>query len=282
MIAGASNAPGIALADSRALEWLIRERGFPPVFERSPPWPTLRLIDLLRSGVKYAEPLSVDAIPARCRNWGQRFLREHGPAIVAPLRSARTGRVENLHLRCLSGERRFLRDVSLRDEDGAPRGYGRAGDAIATKLLVLTEGLVDTLAAEALLADDPGCVAAGAASVVEFKTWATFLATEHLGGEVIVISHLDRENKNDLTDTGLHARGPGQRAAVVTVRALRAAGVRARVFPWWTFFALLVRAGLPEAKEHVRDLGDALRAARGRTPWASLRYCFLRALEDRS
>jgi hypothetical protein len=170
----------------------LRSLGFPLVFSRPDvfgrlPWPDIALLDLLRSGIAFADPLDMQAIAPRYRSAVYPWIAANGPALVASLRSARTGSVEGTILHCLSGEERFVPNTALLDPDGSPRAFGMAGAAVGADLLLLGVGVVDTLAMEALLVDFPGVVSVGAANTDEVTTWAEFLTAEKFTGEVVVV-----------------------------------------------------------------------------------------------
>lgn len=197
-----------------------------------------------------------------------RWLRHHqGAALAVPLRSAATGRVEALHVRAFkprgpNDKRRTL--GALRDEDGAPRGYGFAGEARAAAVLVLVEGMADALAAEAMTQGAPGAVVVGADSAGALEAWGDWLATHKPSGRVVVVSQVD-------------AREAGQKATRAAREALQRAAVPCPVFDWRE----LVRGirargeGLDElAAREGFDLADVLASA----PFDVVRAAFRQVL----
>jgi hypothetical protein len=184
------------------------------------------------------------------------FLAQPGGIVAAPLRSASTGAVAALHLRAIAPldaahKRRTI--GSKADPDGPPRGYGRADRLRGAPVVVLTEGLGDTLAAEAL-ADGIDAVAVGADGATCLPAWGGYLGTLPQRPRVVVVAHLDGDT--------ITADGTGYR------RALEAATAAGGVVMSW---AELVRGLPPSLRDAVLqrmasprgwDLGDTLAACR--------------------
>lgn len=162
--------------------------------------------------------LTVGALPAGdIQRFASRILQ---PAIVLPLRDAR-GIPRNLHFRPHGhGGRRFLPGPLV--ADGAPLGYGMVHQALDAELLVLVEGAIDTLAAEAMLAGEPDAVVVGMASSSMAKHWMAFLRKKQRGS-IIVVPHLDPPP---------HV---GQRAAASIVASLTSCDVPCAFFDWDRF-----------------------------------------------
>jgi hypothetical protein len=247
-----------------ARSWLVRERGLPANAR-------------LDAGAATATVDNLDAWPAHARGWVGKQLRERGPALAAPLRSARTNVVEGLALRFLTpgdGPKCLtVAGLSHRDADGAPRGYGGAGAALRADLVVLVEGMTDTLTAGELLWPRHDAIAVGAIAVGSLKHWAEWLG-QRQHGRVILVPDLDRGVDKDAPPT---AEGTGQAATKDCASRIRLAGVRADVFRWGTYLDSLADAGVPDATvDRVKDLNDSARLG---VPWPALRECFAAALE---
>jgi len=179
-------------------------------------------------------------------------------AIVAPIRSARTGAVVALQARALDpaspdDKRRTIGRLS--DEDGTPRAYGRPDRIGSAALVLLVEGLVDTLAGSVLANYGDGVVVVGAVDAGGMPKVAAWLAAQSTA-PVVVVRHLD----------GVETDGAGQAAADEAVRLL---GKRARHFAWGRvddepgFLARLLSLGA-DARPRLKkgfDLGDALALA---------------------
>lgn len=204
--------------------------------------------------------------------WVARHLEHHGPAIAVPIRSSVTNQVSAIHVRPFSGsERRTVGRLS--DVDGAPRGYGWAGAALRADVLIVCEGLADTLAAEAMLRDVQGAVAVGAVGAAGrsgLRHWAEWLSSRwrfepsDKSGQrrVVIVRHLD-------SPTG---DGPGQLAADDAADALLQGGVTCEHFDWPRFVraAALDHASAPSQL----DLAEIVR----HVPWSRTESAFLEAL----
>lgn len=250
----------------------LEGRGIPPALVRSGfAFLDAGAVELVLAGLS---PAWLDEAPDPARpgvarrQTVPRWLRRHqGAALVVPLRSAATGRVEALHVRAFkprgpSDKRRAL--GKLKDDDGTPRGYGLAGDAQGAAVLVLVEGMADTLAAEAMVRDVPGAVVVGADSAGALETWAAWLAQHRPAGRVVVVCQVD-------------ARNAGQKAARAAREALQRGRVPCPAFDWLE----LVRGirsrgvGLDElARREGFDLADVLAFA----PFAAARDAFRQVL----
>lgn len=179
-------------------------------------------------------------------------------AIVAPIRSARTGAVVALQARAFDpaspdDKRRTIGKLS--DEDGTPRAYGRPDRIGSAALVLLVEGLVDTLAADVLASYADRVVVVGAVDAGGMPKIAAWLAA-HSTAPVVVVRHLD----------GVETDGAGQLAADEAVRVL---GRRGRHFAWFSigdepgFLPRLCDLGA-DARPRLKkgfDLGDALALA---------------------
>lgn len=213
------------------------------------------------------------------RDW----LEAHvGAALVTPMRSAATNRVEALDLRAFKPRDRDDKrrgPGSHVDDDGAPRGYGLAGAALRAELLVLCEGSADTLAAEMMLRSDPSAVVVGAHGAKDLETWATWLVAQRFNGRVVVVRHLDGKTIGDVGPGQLHAKAAG--TILCAARACSAARFR-----WGALGRALAAQGL-NIKPHIAqgfDLADVVAlAARAALPWTTLSSTFsdtLRASHD--
>ena len=223
----------------QAVEWL-EQRGIPAA--------------LVESGFGLLSGPGLEALERHAprESLPRGFLEEHlRSAIVTPLRSAETGAVGAIHVRAFDGERRTIGKLS--DPDGAPRLYGFAGATLRAGVLVLVEGMADTLAGEALLLHDASAVVVGASSAHELVKVARWLAEKPQGPRVIVVRHLDGE--------GLERDGVGQQKAQEAVRIL---GARASHFMWPTFLRALDARGFDASASLAKgfDLADALKLAR--------------------
>lgn len=214
----------------------------------------------------------------------QRFLREHlsrGEFMAAPIRSAKTGLVNNILLRRLDPEGKADKVRLLpgcggwSDEDGTPRGYGMLHQARDASTVVLCEGLVDTLSAEALLQGQPAVSVVGSPSAKTLPRLGQWLSQNSAAG-IAVLFHLD----SDLQSGKISATGIGQQTAAQTVKLCRELGRTARLFPWPQFLMSLRAMGLVSAVNDVRDLGDALALAhKNGVPFEQMQSAFKRALE---
>jgi len=208
------------------------------------------------SGFATLDPPAVrDLLASPSSPWLGRYV---DAAVVAPIRSARTGAVVALQARAFTpatpaDKRRTVGKLS--DEDGTPRAYGRPDRIGAASLVLLVEGLVDTLAADALASYADRVVVVGAVDAGGMTKIAAWIAV-HSTAPVVVVRHLD----------GVEKDGAGQAAADEAVRLL---GKRARHFAWGRvgdepgFLRRLLDLGV-DTRPHLKkgfDLGDALALA---------------------
>jgi hypothetical protein len=229
--------------ESPAARWLDA-RGIPARLA----WSGFATLDTAAAGDLLASPSS---------SWLDRHV---DAAIVAPIRSARTGDVVALQARAFTPatpaeKRRTIGKLS--DEDGTPRAYGRPDHVGSASLVLLVEGLVDTLAADVLASYADRVVIVGAVDAGGMPKIAAWVAS-HSTAPVVVVRHLD--------GVGVEKDGAGQAAADEAVRLL---GKRARHFAWARdgeergFFRRLLALGV-DASSHMKkgfDLGDALALA---------------------
>jgi hypothetical protein len=223
------------------------------------PWLLARGIPSPLSSVEsgFAYITEADACPSSVRWWVRQQLEERGPAVVAPIRSARRPLVCSLHLRFLSGGRRHLLRAPLTDE-GAPVGYGFAHAAARAELVVLTEGMADTWVGEALARDDPRVLVVGAVDVAGLLSWGRYLS-EQGRGRVVVVPHLDKDKAGRLVIND---------NAVVAVKEMR----RHRPAALWSWPRAMDALEPTAPKIHqARDLADMARLA----SWDALRGAFL-------
>lgn len=267
--------------DNAARTWLAEARKIP-------------FAARLESGIVTAASWNLSAWPqvivdeekgTTARQWVAGLMRANGLAAAVPLRDAVTGMEDGLRLRFLTPkDDKWKKPINIKGlsshaADGTPRGYGFAGASLRSPLLVLCEGMVDTLTAEALEGGRPDITAVGAADEGELRRrWAPHLS-HRKHGAVVILAHLDRPaDDKHATPT---ADGSGQNAAREARAALVAAGVTASVFRWGTFLQCLTQAGVPgSVVEHdIKDLNDAARVcdANG-VAWDTLRAIFLYSL----
>lgn len=194
----------------------------------------------------------------------QAFLKNRlaqGSFLAAPIRSAKTGQVCNLLLRQLDAKDKADKIRLLpgcggwSDSDDTPRGYGLTHFAAEAPVVVLCEGLVDTLSAEALLHENHNVIVIGSPSAQAMPRLGDWLA-KHSAATVVVLFHLDLDPK-----TGrLSASGVGQKNAAQAVLEYRQTGKKAHLFSWPDFLAELESIGVVDAMLEVRDLGDVMRS----------------------
>lgn len=175
------------------------------------------------------------------------------PAIILPMRDA-GGAVRNMHIRPIGyGCRRFL-PAPLSSERG-PLAYGLVWDALDAEVLVVVEGALDTLAAEAMLASEPDVSVLGVPSCSSFHQWAAFLSRKQRG-TIIIVPHLDPPPH------------PGQKAAAAMLARLTTCDIPARFFDWQLFHTLL-------GSSAAKDVADACHSA----GFAAARSAFVRSIQ---
>jgi hypothetical protein len=261
---------------ARAAKWLEDERGVRAddvgsgfaILESSDvaglPWPALPYTTGDGDEVVFSEWMCAQLAG---------HLMSHGASIVVPIRSPTTGDVDAFNLRPLGGGRR--RTISRQsDPDGAPRGYGLVHESVRAQLVVMTEGAVDTMAAESLLAGTPGVVVVGAIYANQMRDWAEWLAPRlQPRARVVIIRHLDELSEG--------RDGAGQVNSRKALAALHAAGVSAQPFKWRAFLDELHDAGgdpYPLVGDSL-DLAEVLRIAKALAlPFASVRDAFRRSI----
>ena len=208
-------------ADSAATRWLLR-RGISA--------------QLVRSGFAVLDSATVGALrDAPAIGW----LRYNvGAAIVAPVRSLRTGDVCALQGRVFKvSDPKFKRAVvgQLRDGDKTPRVFGDVKHLRSARVVVLVEGLADTWAGEVLTAGVDGVVVVGASSADTMPDVATWLA-EHTSAHIVVVRHLDNPDAVEADKQGV-----GQKKAREAEEVLGRRGSR---FHWPNFRRALLAIGV--------------------------------------
>jgi hypothetical protein len=194
-----------------------------------------------------------------------------GNAVVAALRSIRTGEVEALQGRVLvvsdpDAKRRTI--GRLRDSDGAPRVFGDVAALPSARVVVLVEGMADAWAGEALTAGVDGVVVIGADNADALP----LVAERVKSARVVIVRHLDRP---DVVDDD--KQGAGQKKAR---EALEALGRRGSAFPWPTFRRALFALGVETRPTPPGfDLAAALELARA-ADFAAVQQAFLSAIGE--
>lgn len=196
-----------------------------------------------------------------------------GGAIVAPLRSMRTGEVAALQGRVfVVSDPDFKRRTigKLKDPDDAPRVFGDVAALASARVVVIVEGLADTWAGEALTAGADGVVVIGADSAGALPAVA-----ERVGASrVVVVRHLDRP---DVVEGD--KQGVGQKKAREAERVLGRRGVR---FHWPDFRRALFALGVETRPAPPGfDLAAALELARrASADFAAVQRAFLSAIGE--
>lgn len=197
-----------------------------------------------------------------------------GGAIVAPLRSMRTGEVAALQGRVfVVSDPDFKRRTigKLRDpDDVTPRVFGGVAALASARVVVIVEGLADTWAGEALTAGVDGVVVIGADSAGAIPA----VAERVTASRVVVVRHLDRP---DVVEGD--KQGVGQKKAR---EALEALGRRGSAFPWPDFRRALLALGVETRPTPPGfDLAAALELARGAAAdFAAVQRAFLSAIGE--
>lgn len=257
-VATAQAAPDVALA-------FYVERGFPR-----------NLRDLTLSGFELLDERLARELRDHFNSpW---FAAHKRAAVVTPMRSASTGRVERIDVRAFKPLGKDKRKCvgKHRDDDGSPRGYGWCHEARRGELVVLLEGAADNLAAEAMLHEHfPRAVAVGAHSAGELSTWASWLVERGFKGRVVIVPHWD--------GASISADGAGQTSAAAAAQILFKAKTPVALFRWDTFGRALIPHGL-NIRPHMEagfDLADAVKLAAGASiAWPTLTSAFIQALES--
>lgn len=256
--------------------WLVWQRGFPA-----------EQLHQLKGFVGGADMTTLSMWPHPLQGWCRTWLCRGGPALCSPLRSAADGLIHSCALRFLSPPVAGSKVMCLPLPQTAsgdrltPLGYGLAGESLRRPIVILTEGMVDTLASIALLSRatvaNVGSVSAGEMS----SRWADWLLRRKEwvpDGRVVVVYHLD-EPKVGRDGRTLEA---GPDAAVDLVARLTEGGVSAQLFDWGAFAGHLEEAGCSQDETAaLGDLADALRLCSGRKiPWSALQSAFTAACQE--
>jgi len=204
--------------DSAATQWLLG-RGISA--------------QLVRSGFAVLDSATVGALrDAPAIGW----LRYNvGAAIVAPLRSLRTGDVCALQGRVFKvSDPKYKRAVvgQLRDGDKTHRVFGDVKNLRPARIVVLVEGMADTWAGEALTAGVDGVVVIGADSADAIPD----VAERVKSARVVIVRHLDRPDVVEVDKQGV-----GQKKAR---EALEALGRRGSAFLWPDFRRAMLALGV--------------------------------------
>lgn len=258
--------------------WLVWQRGFPA-----------EQLHLLKGFVGGADMTTLSMWPHPLQGWCRTWLCRGGPALCSPLRSAADGLIHSCALRFLSPPVAGSKVICLPLPQTAsgdrltPLGYGLAGESLRRPIVILTEGMVDTLASMALLNHESvanvGSISAGEMS----RRWADWLLRRKdwvPDGRVVVVYHLDEPKVGPDGRT----REAGPEAAVELVASLRQGGVSARLFDWGSFAECLEAYGAPEKYVNaIKDLADAVKlSSECGIAWSALQSAFLSACEGES
>lgn len=191
----------------------------------------------------------------------------HNRLLLVPIRSAANNQIVNI---ALKGYARKPRNSLLKGApviiDGVPCGYGAVGASLRANLLVLCEGAMDTMVAEALLRESIDATAIGATcSETLRRHWAPWLA-KRTGGQVVVVYH------RDANETGL-------KAAKELAGKLHDSKVDVSLFAWREF---LDRVYTQNNMPKVNDLADVSASLKGDpNGWETLKDAFCEALRTK-
>lgn len=242
-------------------------------------------------------------ITARVRPWSPglslrarpdlRAAVEAGVCAVFPLRSThpeRVGEIRNLMIRPIHptvidrGERRPWKSKPLAQGDGScsdgpwPLVYGDPGPALDARVLVVTEGAIDTLTAEALSEGLDGVRVIGARCAGDLRSsWSPWLAGFR-GTSILLVPHLDKPTERHPDGDGLDAMRELRRQLVSTRPELalscpeNAKRPRLRCFPWPALLQALKSSPLAFRASGLSDLNDLVRhdIDGPRIPWPEL------------
>lgn len=155
-----------------------------------------------------------------------RVMQRGDNVVLVPLRSALDGVPCNLLHRFLDDgdpHQITLKGAPMHDR-WAPLGIGAPAEALSANVLVLCRGADDTLLAEALLHDAPGCRVVGAIDDAHMiERWATWLAKKARRGWVVIVY-----GRND----------DGRAAALDCLNKLHDNKVPARALDWYRLLSL--------------------------------------------
>lgn len=172
-----------------------------------------------------------------------------GHALAVPMITP-AGRVANVAFRLPHAPPRTPKCVTLPDlpvgSNDAPLGFGDMHAVGAAALIIVVEGLMDTLAARAILGRTATVI--GGHSAGRLPSWVRWLPTAVAQqSEIVVVPHVDLS-------------GGGEASAIELTAGLVACGMRARLFRW---SACLDRLGVPEAvlRTSITDIADLLLVA---------------------
>lgn len=166
----------------------------------------------------------------------------HLPAIVTPLVNAETGAIGGLAYRTHDDGKNGTRGkgVISGSDTGAPYFIGRVRPGT---VVVLTEGITDTLAVSGLLASGHVHDAVGVPGAGRLKAAVEYLSTTH----PVVVLHDD-------DDTG---RKAAERAAEQGGRSRPV-----RMVDWRDVLGALIEIGMPPDDEDMKDASDVIRKAK--------------------
>jgi hypothetical protein len=210
----------------------------------------------IANGYADLEEHTIAIFPKAVRSFVENRL-QLGPNIIIPLRSISTGLVSNLIFRALSPD---LSDISQKcrllpgfggwsDADNNPLVYGIPSISEDYSFVIITEGMLDTFAAEALLIDDDKCLIVGATSASSLPKITKYLANQ-LSIPIIIIHHLDH-NENNL----ISYNGVGQKFAIEAAKTYQSQNRKA-------YDCTNGPAFLKEIKKNIFTLGDSFKDAR--------------------
>ena len=170
---------------------LLNARGIPHADTRTP------FVDVKTEATK--------VLPYAQRSWASIVV---GDIAAAPMRNMRTGVVEGLHLRAIEPQANKddkQRTVnSKKDHHKTPRGFGVMTNLVAAHTVLLCEGLLDTLAAEALVHGVEGVAVVGGSGASELPKLAAYLAREAPSARVVICYHVDDAGRKTIGEVRKH------------------------------------------------------------------------------
>lgn len=253
------------LAHSRrqVMAWLHYERGLTGDQLRTIP----------REMIGQLDGYSVQDVPAwwdAPREDGFRWLsyrtRQNGIGLVSPLYSGLDGSIRSLAIRWIAPFKGDARKLSIllgtsKTHEGHPVGYGEMARVMAAELVVVVEGLTDTLTALAI-SDREQVAVVGAIDAGQMPgPWRSWLSAKKTGRVVVVCDNDANPKPNQVT---------GQAAAEAMIRGIE----NASLFDWRGFCEMLE---IPAQK----DLTAAVAVANQRWSLTVIRGAFWEALWKR-
>lgn len=175
-----------------------------------------------------------------------------GPHLIAPIRSTKSEKVENLFFRAIppvpkDQKSRLLTGAGgFGDGELSLRAFGFPHLINDFSQIILCEGMADYFALECLLQGEKKYLPLGVANAAALPKWAEWLVKINYPGQVILIYQLDTDPQGKIAASAI-----GQKNAASALKILKADRISAELFNWPSFLKRI-----PHLQKIPKDLAE--------------------------